>query len=129
MSAILEEIKALECSLHSARRNDKQWLGRVLHQDFREITRSGAMVDRQQTIAALMTETEGSGIESGDFQLQILGEKSVLLTYKTCVRSGTGDVRGALRSSIWTLTEGTGWQLIFHQGTPAAETLVPASAG
>lgn len=129
MSAILEEIIALECSLHSARRNDKQWLESVLHQDFREITRSGAMVDRQQTIAALMTETEGSGIGSGDFQLQILGEKSVLLTYKTHARNGTGDVRGALRSSIWTLTEGTGWQLIFHQGTPAAETLVPASAG
>ena len=40
MTAILDEIKALECSLHTARRNDKQWLERVLHQGFREITRS-----------------------------------------------------------------------------------------
>lgn len=127
MTAILDEIKALECSLHTARRNDKQWLERVLHPDFREITRSGKRVDRHQTIAALIAETEGSGIESGDFQLQILSEKSVLLTYKTCVRINTGNLRGALRSSIWTLTEGTGWQLVFHQGTPAAETLTSPS--
>ncbi|MFU2319118.1 DUF4440 domain-containing protein [Rahnella sp. PCH160] len=122
MTAILDEIKALECSLHNARRNDKQWLERVLHPDFREITRSGKRVDRHQTIAALIAETQGSGIESDDFQLQILSEESVLLTYKTCVRSDSGNLRGALRSSIWTLTEGTGWQLVFHQGTPAAET-------
>lgn len=119
MTAGLDEIKMLECSLHSTTRTDKQWLERVLHQDFREITRSGVMVDRQKTIAALTTETKKSGIVAGDFQLQVLSEKCVLLTYKTCVRSDKGDARGALRSSIWTLTEGTGWQLIFHQGTPA----------
>lgn len=129
MTAGLDEIKKLECSLHSTTRTDKQWLERVLHQDFREITRSGVMVDRQKTIAALTTETEKTGIVAGDFQLQVLSEKCVLLTYKTCVRSDKGDARGALRSSIWTLTEGTGWQLIFHQGTPAAEALALPCAG
>jgi len=129
MAASLDEIKALECSLHATSRTDREWLERVLHQGFREITRSGAMVGRQQTIASLIAETPGSGIESDDFQLQILSEKSVLLTYKTWVRGATGNERGALRSSIWTLTEGTRWQLIFHQGTPAAQTLALPSAG
>lgn len=115
----LDEIKALECSLHGSGRADKQWLEKVLHQDFREITRSGVMVDRQYTVDALLTETQSSQhIIATDFRLQILSDTCVILTYRTVMRGESGNSRAALRSSCWTLTQDTGWQLAFHQGTP-----------
>ncbi|RJT39846.1 DUF4440 domain-containing protein [Rahnella woolbedingensis] len=123
MNEILEEIKALECSLHGARRADEKWLERVLHPDFREITRSGQRVDRQQTVAALTAETQASGLEAENFRLQTLNEGCVILTYKSFVSAGNEKRRCTLRSSCWMKVKGTGWQMIFHQGTPAAETL------
>ncbi|MGC6386231.1 DUF4440 domain-containing protein [Ewingella sp. S1.OA.A_B6] len=114
----LNEIKDLECSLHDAKRANRQWLEKVLHQDFMEITRSGILVDRQETIAALTTETAASQIMASDFHLQTVNAGCVILTYRTMVRSEAGTSHAALRSSCWTLTERTGWQLLFHQVTP-----------
>ncbi|MBU9808918.1 DUF4440 domain-containing protein [Rahnella sp. C60] len=123
MTVVLDEIKALECSLHGVRRKDKLWLEKVLHPDFREITRSGVMVDRQQTVAALTAETQDLRLEAEGFQLQTLNESCVILTYKTFLNRGNENRRYTLRASCWTNARGTGWQIIFHQGTPAAETL------
>lgn len=123
MNEVLEEIKALECSLHGGRRTDEKWLERVLHPAFREITRSGRMVDWQQTVTALTTETQELSLKAEDFQLQRLNEGCAILTYKTFTRAGDEKRRYTLRSSCWMKVVGTGWQMIFHQGTPAAETL------
>lgn len=123
MNEVLEEIKALECSLHGVRRTDGKWLERVLHPDFREITRSGRMVDRQQTVASLTAEAQELNLEADDFHLQMLNEDCAILMYKTFTRAGNEKQRYTLRSSCWKKVVGTGWQMIFHQGTPAAETV------
>lgn len=79
---LLEELKALECSLHAARRNDREWLEQILHPEFREITRSGVMVDRVETIASLTGEAdvpvEVPVIVSSDFSLIRLAADAVI---------------------------------------------------
>lgn len=114
---LLETLKALECSLHDARRNDREWLERLLHPDFREITRSGVRVDRAETIASLLSEKTTPPVLSSDFELTPVGEGCVILHYRTFHVDGS---REALRSSCWLLSEEERWTLVFHQGTPAA---------
>ncbi len=35
---LLEQLKTLECTLHGSRRNDREWLEQILHDQFREMT-------------------------------------------------------------------------------------------
>ncbi|WP_387695690.1 DUF4440 domain-containing protein [Photorhabdus sp. RM157S] len=114
MCVLLETIKSLECSLHDARRHDKTWLEKILHPDFHEITRSGYLVGRTETIDALITENSTNCIASSDFQLTIVGEMSVILLYRTHNQDGS---HATLRSSTWVFSDEHNWQLIFHQGT------------
>jgi hypothetical protein len=114
---LLEKLKALECTLHGSRRNDREWLERLLHPEFREITSSGGMVDRAETIASLLSEKTISPILSSNFELTALGESCAILHYRTCYTDGS---RESLRSSCWLCSEGDQWTLVFHQGTPAA---------
>jgi len=118
---LLEELKALECSLHAARRNDREWLEQILHPEFREITRSGVMVDRVETIASLTGEAdvpvEVPVIVSSDFSLIRLAADAVIVNYRTV---NPQNRLAALRCSCWVRGDSDRWQLIFHQGTPAA---------
>ena len=50
---LLEKLRLLECSLHGERRNNREWLERLFHPEFLEITRSGVMVDRSETTTSL----------------------------------------------------------------------------
>jgi hypothetical protein len=114
---LLDEMVKRERSLHSARRRELAWLEQILHPDFCEITRSGRVVTRAQTIAALIKEDAMPDMLSSDFQLVSTGEMSLILHYKSCDADGG---RAALRASHW-LREGQNWRMVFHQGTPAAE--------
>lgn len=114
---LLEELKQLECSLHGARRNDREWLEQTLHQEFREITRSGVVVDRAQTIASLTGEEQTLTILSSDFRLVSNSDHFAILHYRTFRPDGT---RVSLRSSCWICSDDGKWTLIFHQGTPEA---------
>lgn len=114
---LLKTLKALECSLHDARRHDREWLERLLHPDFREITRSGRRVDRAETIASLVCEKTPPPVLSRDFELTHLREGCVILHYRTFHVDGS---RESLRTSCWLLSEEDRWTLVFHQGTPAA---------
>ncbi|WP_334365219.1 DUF4440 domain-containing protein [Enterobacter hormaechei] len=114
---LLEKLRLLECSLHGARRNDCEWLERLLHPEFREITRSGLMVDRSETITSLLGEKTASAIISSDFRLTEMARGCVMLHYRTSYADGS---RPALRSSCWLCSEEGQWTLVFHQGTPAA---------
>lgn len=114
---LLEQLKALECTLHHSRRNDREWLDRLLHPEFREITRSGVIVDRAETIASLLSEKTKSPILSSHFQLTRMGEGCAILHYRTFYTDGSGE---SLRSSCWLRSEEDRWTLVFHQGTPAA---------
>jgi len=114
---LLEKLKALECSLHGARRNDRKWLEQILHPEFREITRSGVIVDRAETIASLAGELSPTIILSSDFRLISMGEYCAILHYKTFNSDGS---RASLRSSCWVYSDREQWELAFHQGTPEA---------
>lgn len=113
---LLEKLRLLECSLHDHRRNDREWLERLLHPEFQEITRSGVMVDRSETIASLLSEKTTLPIFSRDFRIIEMGEGTAILHYRTSYADGS---RPALRSSYWLRSDGGQWTLVFHQGTPA----------
>lgn len=118
---LLEKLRLLECSLHGDRRYDREWLELILHPAFREITRSGVMVNRSETITALISEKDASFILSSDFRLTEMRCGSALLHYRTCLADGS---HPSLRSSCWICSDEDQWMLFFHQGTPAAGTEV-----
>jgi len=117
---LLETLKILECSLHGARRKDRQWLEQILHEEFSEITRSGIVVDRAQTIEALSGEDNVPAMLSSNFRLISVGDKVAILQYRTVNPDGG---RASLRSSCWEIAANGQWKLVFHQGTPEAEIL------
>lgn len=114
---LLEKLRSLECSLHGEMRNNREWLERLLHPEFLEITRSGVMIDRSETITSLLIEKTASPIISSDFRLTEIGEGCAILHYRTSYADGS---RPALRSSCWLYSDKEIWTLVFHQGTPAA---------
>lgn len=114
---LLEKLKALECSLHGVRRNDRQWLEQLLHPDFQEITRSGVTIGREETINSLLAENSTPGILSDDFSIIIIKEDVAILRYRTFYYDGS---HPALRSSCWLRSAKGAWTLVFHQGTPEA---------
>ena len=117
---LLETLKRLECSLHGDSRKDREWLEQILHERFSEITRSGVVVDRTQTIEALSGEESVPAILSSDFRLINVGNNVAILQYRTVNPDGS---RASLRSSCWEISEKGQWKLVFHQGTPEAESV------
>lgn len=115
---LLEKLKALECRLHADKRNDREWLEEILHPDFREITRSGVMVDRKETIDSLSNEESAPEILSSEFQLISMSEGVAMLHYRTVHPGGN---RPSLRASCWVCSGNGKWRLAFHQGTPEAK--------
>jgi ribonuclease HI len=87
--------------------------GVLLHPDFTEIGTSGRIWTRDAMMMAL-EDDPGGPTEVELLGADRLGEKAVLLTYRSHTRKGS-----ALRSSLWVL-EGSQWRLRFHQGTPEA---------
>jgi len=114
---LLEKLRLLECSLHGDRRNNREWLELILHPEFREITRSGVMVDRSETITSLLSERAAPYTLSSDFRLTEMGCGGALLHYRTFCADGS---HHALRSSYWICSDEGQWTLFFHQGTLAA---------
>ena len=117
---ILDTLKRLECSLHGSRRKNREWLEQILHERFSEITSSGVLVDRAETIEALSDEDSVPAILSSDFRLISAGDNFAILHYRTVNPDGS---RASLRSSCWEITENGQWKLVFHQGTPEAQSV------
>lgn len=117
--SLLEILVQLETTLHKANsRHDEAWLQRTLHLSFREFGRSGRIHDRDSTIAALLAEEGNQVIRSQGFSVQMLDDRTALLTYRSAIETQSGELKlHANRSSIWLQTE-SGWQIVFHQGTP-----------
>ena len=114
---LLENLKALECSLHGVKRNDLKWLEHILHPDFREITRSGVLVNRAETIDSLTGEECAPVILSNNFRLISIRDDLAILHYRTFNPDGS---HASLRSSCWERSDNGQWKLVFHQGTPEA---------
>ncbi|MEQ0876444.1 MULTISPECIES: DUF4440 domain-containing protein [Enterobacter] len=117
---LLDTLKRLECFLHGSRRKDRKWLEQILHERFSEITRSGVLVDRVQTIEALSGEDSVPAILSSDFRLIIVRDNFAILHYRTVHPDGS---HASLRSSCWEISENGQWKLVFHQGTPEAQSI------
>ncbi len=99
---------------------------RLLHHDFFEIGRSGRRYSREQVIAALANE-DAEPIASDDFALSMHNNGYVLLTYRSFILNGQGQmVKQTLRASLWEACKTTPgrWQMRFHQGTPMAESML-----
>ncbi|MBD1875457.1 DUF4440 domain-containing protein [Nodosilinea sp. FACHB-131] len=117
--SLLAILRELECELHQPQcRADRERLEQLLAIDFREFGRSGASYTRNDILARLPLETEAPQIHAQDFAVHELADSIVLLTYRSAHRSLSGELfRHTNRSSIWRLGS-TGWQMVFHQGTP-----------
>jgi GNAT superfamily N-acetyltransferase len=94
-------------------------VGYLLADDFVEFGSSGRVFTKRQIIEALQREAHDSAprVLLADFTVRQLASDAMLVTYRA-----TSEDRGGsrLRSSIWKLIDGR-WQMVFHQGTPAAE--------
>ena len=122
MSQLLDILKALEVELHHPGvRCSRDRLELLLHPDFHEIGRSGRSYSRDTVIHFLGSQEQHVRVQSERFVVAELGSGMALLTYRSAHLLQDGSLTDhALRSSLWSCSN-TGWQLRFHQGTPAAE--------
>lgn len=121
MPDLLQEITALEVELHHpGTRLSAGRLQQLLHPDFHEVGRSGTRYDRDTVIAFLANQDELPDVVSDAFALTALSPDVVLLTYRSArSKASAPSSHHTLRSSVWCRVN-TGWQLRYHQGTPAA---------
>ncbi len=133
---MLQLIRSLEISLHqNGVRNDAAQLQALLHDDFMEIGRSGHSYNKAQMIAHLTQSSphaaqssphtaQGSthtAVWAQDFKLTMPAYSVALLTYHSAQTDADDQLTlCTARSSLWQLAD-TGWQLLFHQGTPVPE--------
>ena len=123
MQDLFEHLCSLEVDLHHPGiQLSSERLEALLHPDFHEVGRSGREYDRHTVVNYLSYATVQRHVVSEGFALANLANGAALLTY----RSASKDTNGTLfnhtcRASLWVET-GVGWQLRYHQGTPAAMT-------
>lgn len=120
-SLIVHYERQLHCQ---ATRSKKTIIDQLLHRDFFEIGRSGMRYDKQQVIDALISETVEQQIQADNFELSVVDEKSVLLTYMSYKADENNIVSKTWRTSLWIKNADSPnpdvWQMRFHQGTPTA---------
>jgi hypothetical protein len=122
MSPLLTTLQALEVELHHPGvRCDRPRLEALLHADFHEVGRSGRRYTRQTVVDHLLATATHPTVVSEHFAVALLSADVALLTY----RSAHEDAQGTRtlhthQASVWQATA-AGWQLRYHQGTPAAE--------
>lgn len=91
-------------------RGDRAWMDRHLAPGFSEFGVSGQAYSREEILALDVGEIDAV---LRRLHVRRLAEGVVLVTYQSEVAG-----EPAHRSSIWRLTA-AGWQMEFHQGTPA----------
>ncbi|MBN3230123.1 nuclear transport factor 2 family protein [Pectobacterium brasiliense] len=120
-SLIVHYERQLHCQ---ATRSKKTIIDQLLHRDFFEIGRSGMRYDKQQVIDALISETVEQQIQADNFELSVVDEKSVLLTYMSYKADENNIVSKTWRTSLWIKNADSpnpdAWQMRFHQGTLTA---------
>jgi hypothetical protein len=120
MPALLAELQALEVELHHPGvRCSAARLEHLLHPAFHEVGRSGRPYDRSTVLRFLSEQTKQPDVQSTGFDVALLAPGCALLTYRSSqVQADGTPTNPTLRSSLWLRTE-EGWQLRYHQGTPA----------
>lgn len=115
-------LQSLEVELHHPGvACTRERLERLLHPGFHEVGRSGHRYDRATVIGFLATHPALPDAVSADFRVESLTPGLALLTYRSWQRDADG-ARGAAthRMSLWS-HGAEGWQLRYHQGTPASD--------
>jgi len=122
MNELLAKITSLETELHhDGKLCDLARLDELLHEDFFEVGKSGRLYDRTTVLSFLGSLDSAPPTVSNAFELKQLSESVVLLTYRSVSCLPTGELTDhTLRSSVWSYTNNQ-WQLLYHQGTLAAE--------
>ena len=120
MDDLLAELTALAPSLRPPGENCKSTrLERLLQPDFHEIGRSGTRYTRQVVIDFLIDRTSLPQVVAYDHRLERLADDVALLHFASLETQSDGTSRHAARRvSVWRRTA-LGWQLHYHQGTPA----------
>jgi hypothetical protein len=120
VTTLLDTLRKLEIETHQPQvRIDQRKLGRLLHPNFFEVGRSGVIYSRDSVLSEFSKHPPAYRVWSQDFQMESLTEALALLTYRSAHVADDGSLeRHTLRASLWQRTE-QGWQLRFHQGTPA----------
>ena len=115
---LLNTLRKLEQTLHQSDiRHSADALDQLLHDEFMEIGRSGAIYTKPDIIASLTTATTPTTIWSGHYQLYQISQQTAQLIYQTARVDKDGrKSRWTWRSSMWVKHQET-WQLRFHQGT------------
>jgi hypothetical protein len=119
----LATLRALEVELHrTATRADRARMDALLHPDFIEFGRSGAVWTREATLDEFSgpgAAPKGPTIHAQDFELRVLSDNLALLSYRSAhVDAAGAKDRWTLRSSLWQRNADGAWQMRFHQGTP-----------
>lgn len=102
-------------------RRSAQDVADLLADEFVEFGSSGRVFNKQQMLESLQHE-EPTQRSMTEFRSTLLAPGVILTTYRV-VRLNRSDAPplSSLRSSIWRLQDGR-WKMVFHQGTPAAES-------
>ncbi len=122
MRSLLSELQMLEVELHHPGvRCSRERLEQLLHPEFHEVGRSGRAYDRSTIVNYLATQQAHPVVASDAFAVTELAPGVALLTYRSAhIEADNKLVNHTLRSSVWLRTT-VGWQLRYHQGTPAAQ--------
>lgn len=120
MDSLLAELTALETELHHPGATcTRARLERLLHPDFHEVGRSGTRYARQTVIDFLADRASPPNVVAYDHRIEQLADDVTLLHFASHEVAADGAHRhAALRMSVWRRTA-VGWQLHYHQGTPA----------
>ena len=118
---MLAELRQLEAELHHPGVPcSRERLEQLLHPAFHEVGRSGRPYSRATVIEYLAAQTSSPRVEPEKHAVHLLAEGCALLTYRSALRCPDGSLAdAAFRSSVW-LRMPQGWQLFYHQGTPAS---------
>jgi hypothetical protein len=115
---LLQTLRSLEVAMHQPQvRSDRAKMEQLLHPDFLEIGRSGAIYTRADVLNEFAKNPPTYTVWSQDFAVKQITPTLAILFYRSAhIDAGSLD-RHSIRSSIWQRTE-QGWQVRFHQGTP-----------
>ena len=118
---LLSTLRALELELIAPPvRSDVARLDALLHENFLEFGRSGAVYVKADILCRLPAQAQHLLMVADQFEVRPLGEAAALLTYRSAEQRSDGTLdRFTLRDSVWVRTA-RGWQMSFHHGTPTA---------
>ena len=116
---LLQTLRSLEVQMHQPQvRSDRARMEQLLHPDFLEIGRSGAIYTRAEVLDEFAQNPQTYKVWSQDFALTRIAPQLAMLLYRSAhIDDAESFDRHRIRASIWQSTE-QGWQVRFHQGTP-----------